>query len=178
MNDIFRPAHVMLDLETLGTRPGDTILSIGAVQFDEEGLGATFYRTISIQSSKDLGFKAQKSTIEWWDKQDPDVKAEAFGGVVGIENVLTEFNIWLPQEARVWGNGANFDNVLLAAAYRITKQEAPWKFWNDRCYRTFSAHFLTERVERTGKHHNALDDAKTQAERLIHMAKKHGITLK
>lgn len=40
---------VMVDLETLGTRPGCKILSIGAVEFgvgpdyNEDGLGAEFY---------------------------------------------------------------------------------------------------------------------------------------
>jgi hypothetical protein len=37
--------------------------------------------------------------------------------------------------------------------------------------------FLKDRIERIGTGHVALDDAKTQAVRLIHMAKKSKITL-
>lgn len=43
--------------------------------------------------------------------------------------------------------------------------ELPWKFWNDRCYRTVSAGF--PRRQQTGTHHNALDDAISQTKHLL-----------
>lgn len=165
--------HVMLDLETLGTRPGDIVLSIGAVKFDADaGLGEEFYLTIDAESCKAAGLRAQKSTLEWWAKQSPEAREAAFKGEFSLNVALTKFSMWMPplDDAVVWGNGANFDNALLAAAYRAMKMDTPWKFWNDRCYRTISAMFLRSRVERVGTHHNALDDAKTQALRLITMA--------
>lgn len=171
----------MLDLETLGTRPGDIILSIGAVKFDvEKGLGEEFYLTIDAESCKAVGQRAQKSTLEWWAKQSPEAREAAFKGEFSLNIALTKFSMWMPplDEAVVWGNGANFDNALLAAAYRAMKMDTPWKFWNDRCYRTISAMFLRTRVERVGTHHNALDDAKTQALRLITMAQDGKFELK
>jgi DNA polymerase III epsilon subunit-like protein len=173
--------HIMLDLETLGTRPGDTILSIGAVWFTPEGEEkSTFYCTINQESSKAAGLRAQKSTIEWWQKQSPEAREAAFKGELGLESALKQFSMWLPpgESNLIYGNGANFDNTLLAAAYRALKQEVPWKYWNDRCYRTISAMFQKSRVERTGTYHNALDDARTQAKRLTHMAQESGLTLK
>lgn len=173
--------HVMLDLETLGTRPGDIILSIGAVKFDvEKGLGEGFYLTIDAESCKAAGLRAQKSTLEWWAKQSPEAREAAFKGEFSLNVALTKFSMWMPplDDAVVWGNGANFDNALLAAAYRAMKMDTPWKFWNDRCYRTISAMFLRSRVERVGTHHNALDDAKTQALRLITMAQDSKFDLK
>ena len=172
--------HVMLDLETLGTRPGDIILSIGAVKFSAEGLGEEFYTTISAESSKEAGLRAQKSTLEWWDKQDAAAKEAAFKGENTLNIALTKFSMWMPpvDEAVVWGNGANFDNAMLAAAYRTLKMDVPWRFWNDRCFRTVSAMFMKSRVERVGTHHNALDDAKTQALRLIKMAEESKFALK
>ena len=167
-----------IDLETLGTRPGDTILSIGAVMFDREGIRDKFYRTISMENSKALGFKAQKSTIEWWGTQDVNIRNEAFSGSLKVEDVLNDFATWLPQETRLWGNGANFDNALLSAAYNLIKKEQPWKFYHDRCYRTIASLFLTEVVDRVGPHHHALHDAESQALRLIHIANKHNIVLK
>lgn len=169
----------MLDLETLGTRPGDVILSIGAVLFEPgQGITSELYMTISPQSSKEVGMKAQKSTIEWWGKQDEKTRAEAFKGELSIQSALKQFSMWLPPETLVYGNGANFDNVLLAAAYRAIGEPVPWPYWNDRCYRTLAAMFMKYKTERVGVAHHALDDAKTQAIRLMKMVEENGLVLK
>lgn len=168
-----------LDLETLGTRPGDTILSIGACLFDiDKGIYSEMHLTIDQESSKAAGLRAQKSTIEWWQKQSPESRAAAFKGELSLESALKNFQMWLPKDALVYGNGANFDNALLGAAYRAVKMEQPWKHWDDRCYRTLAAMFMKYRTERVGTYHNALDDAKTQALRLIAMAKESNFELK
>uniref|UniRef100_UPI001125A91F 3'-5' exonuclease n=1 Tax=Escherichia coli TaxID=562 RepID=UPI001125A91F len=39
-------------------------------------------------------------------------------------------------DVRVWGNGASFDNAILAAVYRKHAQNIPWRFRNDRDVRT------------------------------------------
>lgn len=49
---------------------------------------------------------------------------------------------------------------------RAAGLEQPWAFWNDRCYRTLKARSELK-IARTGTHHNALDDAKSQALHLI-----------
>lgn len=173
--------HCMIDLETLGTRPGDVILSIGACLFSPtENITSVFYVTIDPESSKAAGLRAQKSIIEWWQKQDPITMREAFKGELSLESALTQFRMWLPTEnVLMYGNGANFDNALLAAAYRTMKMDVPWKFWNDRCYRTLAAMFMKSRVEQVGNKHNALNDAKTQALRLIQIVKDNpGMELK
>lgn len=72
-------------------------------------------------------------------------------------------------EIRVWGNGAAFDNVILASAYRRVTAGTPWQYWNDRCYRTVKALHPDVPMQRTGDHHNALDDAISQAHQLIAM---------
>lgn len=170
----------MIDIETLGTRPGDIILSIGAVKFSvEEEIKGEFYVTIDAESCKAVGLRAQKSTLEWWSKQSDAAREAAFKGGTSLEVALIKLAVWMPplEEAVVWGNGANFDNALLAAAYRAIKHDVPWHFWNDRCYRTMAAMFLKDRIERVGTGHVALDDAKTQAMRLIHMAKKSKFAL-
>ena len=173
--------HIMLDLETLGTRPGDAILSIGAVKFaPEQGIIERFHTSIKADSCKALGLRAQKSTLEWWNKQSEEARAAAFAGELSIENALIKFSTWLPpkDETVIWGNGANFDNALLAAAYRAADMDVAWHFWNDRCYRTVSAMFMKTKVERVGTGHNALDDAETQALRLLKMQEESGFALK
>jgi len=173
--------YCMIDLETLGTRPGDAILSIGACLFEPSKgeITSTFYVTINQNDSREQGFKAQKSTMEWWQKQVPEAQAAAFKGELSVQSALTQFKMWLPSEiCLVYGNGANFDNALLSAAYRQMKMDQPWPYWYDRCYRTLASMFLTNRVERVGTYHNALDDAKTQALRLMDMVKTHNLVLK
>lgn len=175
--------HIMLDVESLGTRPGDIILSIGAVWFTPGGEEKSkFYCTINKDSSREAGLRAQKSTLEWWGKQAPEAQAAAFKGEFSLESTLTQFKMWLPpgENTLIYGNGANFDNALLAAAYRAMKMDVPWKYWNDRCYRTLASMFMNQRtkVERSGVYHNALDDARTQMQRLCLMVKEHGLVLK
>jgi hypothetical protein len=173
--------NVMIDIETLGTRPGDTILSIGAVKFTaEEGITEEFYVTIDPETSKAAGLRAQKSTLEWWEKQSPEARAAAFKGEVSLNVALTKLTMWMPplDSVLVWGNGANFDNTLVAAAYRAMKMDVPWHYWNDRCYRTIANMFLKTRVERVGTGHHALDDAKTQTLRLLKMQEESKFVLK
>lgn len=167
--------HVMIDLETLGTRPGDTILSIGAVKFaqKDDPIIEKFYIAIDSESCKAAGFRAQKSTLEWWSKQSEEARTAAFSGTMSIEHALIKLTMWMPplDDAIVWGNGANFDNALLAAAYRTMKMDTPWHFWNDRCYRTIRSMFgAKEKKKNVGVAHNALDDATTQALDLVEIA--------
>lgn len=173
--------NVMIDLETLGTRPGDVILSIGAVKFTQEKeITEKFYITIDPESSKAAGLRAQKSTVEWWTKQSEDARAAAFKGEAALDTALLKLTMWMPpaDDVLVWGNGANFDNTLLAAAYRTLKMDVPWHFWNDRCYRTVRAMFSKDKKQNVGVAHNALDDATTQALHLIEMANQHNFQLK
>jgi exodeoxyribonuclease VIII len=83
---------------------------------------------------------------------------------------LQRFTLWLPNDCKLWGNGASFDNAILANAYAALKMEQPWAFWNDRCYRTIKAMHPKQKQQHLGTHHNALDDAISQAEHLIAIA--------
>ena len=58
--------NLMIDLETLGTKPNSAILSIGAVYFDKDGLGEEFYANVDLQDSIDSGFDIDASTVYWW----------------------------------------------------------------------------------------------------------------
>lgn len=170
--------NVMLDLETMGNGPNAAIVAIGAVAFDIETreLGATFYALIELESSVEYGGQVDAGTVMWWMKQSDVARAELCRSAEHIAVVLQRFNAWastLCDDAetnlRVWGNGAAFDNVILASAYRRMRMPAPWKHWNDRCYRTVKALHRHVKLERTGTHHHALDDAISQAQHLIAM---------
>lgn len=74
-----------------------------------------------------------------------------------------QFKAFVPDGALVWGNGADFDNPILATAYGALNQVQPWKPYNGHCYRTLKSLVKGPKIERTGTHHNAVDDARSQA---------------
>lgn len=176
-----RYEHCSVDLETLGTRPGSVIFSIGAVFFDPftNEPGPAFYQVIDVASSCVAGLRGDHDTIAWWEKQSGEAKVaydEAFGGQgEPLPKTLEAFATWLVSQSRlpdgadsvcVWGNGAAFDNALLAEAYRACGLAVPWKFWHDRCFRTLKALGKDLGVKEPrfgGVPHHALDDACHQA---------------
>jgi exodeoxyribonuclease VIII len=157
--------NVMVDLETLGNGSLAAIISIGAVEFDPETgeLGREFYMLVDAQSAVDLGLEIDASTVMWWMKQDVAAKAAFKDNGETIRAALEVFANWYPEDAPVWGNGATFDNVILANAYRLARIERPWNYWEDRCYRTLKTLYPEVEQENVGVAHNALDDAKYQA---------------
>ncbi len=167
---------IMLDLETMGNGPNAAIVAIGAVCFDieKEELGATFYETIDLQSSVAGGGIMDPSTVIWWLKQSEAARLDIIAGREPIESALELFASWIGKNldadrVNMWGNGAAFDNVILASAYRRHNMLQPWDFRNDRCYRTIKSLNPCHKMQRTGTHHNALDDAISQAKHLIDM---------
>ena len=155
--------NVMVDLETLGNGSNAVIIALGAVEFGDGELGRTFYMNIDPQSCVDAGLKMDASTVVWWMHQSDEARAAFKKPGAPLELVLGEFSSWYPPGAALWGNGATFDNVILANAYRAVGVKQPWDFWNDRCYRTLKSLYPHVKLERTGVAHNALDDAKSQA---------------
>lgn len=162
--------HVMIDLETLGTSPGCSILSIGATTF-----GCTtqqreqFYVKVSRESCISVGLKEDSNTLNWWMKQSSRVREEAFSGAVDISMALVQFKAYIvsldsPAGVTLWGNGADFDLPILAQAHRLLGWDLPWKFYHSRCYRTLKNLFshIDEPIF-MGDRHNALADAIHQA---------------
>jgi len=166
--------HVMLDLETMGNNPNAPIVAIGACRFDEGGVSDdTFYRTVSLASAVEAGAEMDADTVIWWMQQSADARGEIVAADGDALDVLCDFTQWLKSDGLdgLWGNGASFDNVILAQTYRRFGQPLPWPFWLDRCYRTMKS-FSEVKMVRDGTHHNALDDAVSQARHLIEIWKK------
>lgn len=171
--------HVMLDLETLGVSPGCTILSIGAAEFDRDGLKASFYGVISRASCRAAGLHEDPDTKAWWLRQSPEARetldeATDKNQSVSLGRVLFQFDFWLSQVAglddperkgvAIWGNGADFDQPILAEAYRRAGHELPWATYNSRCYRTLKNLRPNIMMVRKGTHHSARSDAQSQAD--------------
>ena len=158
--------NIMVDLETVGVRPTSGILSIGAIPFDLDGvMQDPFYRRIDLDDSIVLGFTMDDSTMKWWDSQDADTRNEAFNGSEGVRDAITDFAAYLRKYGSplIWGNGADFDNVLLNNHFLALNIEQPWQFYNNRCFRTLKALYPMITYVKPRIAHNALEDAKAQA---------------
>jgi hypothetical protein len=165
----------MIDVETLGTRPGSTILSIGAVPFHAGGyplFEEGFYFVVNRQSCAAAGLREDPRTVAWWEGQDEAaarVVHEASSGGAPIADALRELVRWFrahgPIEG-VWANGAAFDLPILDEAFiRCGYGGSPWSHKQQRCYRTLRALYPSIPAEPQPKlvAHNALDDAIFQA---------------
>ena len=176
-------SNVMLDLETMGNGSNAAIVAIGACAFDIEGgeIGPGYYNRVDLESAVRGGGVMDASTVRWWlGIDDSDARQEiAREGAMHLNVALTSFSQWLEAtthaDVAIWGNGANFDGVILRNAYGRAERPVPWKWWNERCYRTVKSLYPEIRIERLGTAHNALDDAVSQARHLItllHPAKR------
>jgi len=164
--------HVMIDLETGDTIETAKIVAIGAIVFNPDtGLrGEKFYSTVSIKSQPKR--TTSKSTLDWWKKQSAKVRTQLKGNE-DLEDVLTDFEWYLPENAIVWGNGASFDISILEHAYRQLGLDIPWKFYNIMDCRTIRRLYEAKRggLEQNfnGTQHHALDDAIYQADYISKM---------
>lgn len=160
-------SHIMLDLETLGKGSNSVIIAIGAVLFNPQG-GTThdFYCTIDPEDAVREGLQMDASTVMWWLQQSDTARSAFKNPGIPLKAALQSFREWYSYGAPVWGNGAAFDNVILANAYKAIGEKQPWDFSNDRCYRTVKGMYPQIKLNRVGTYHNALDDAKSQAEHL------------
>ena len=165
---------IMLDLETMGTRPNSAIIAIGAVRFDNEAILDRFHTVIDLESCLRAGLEVDGDTVNWWMKQSDAARAVFQTPGVELPQALTDFATWLltVRTTEVWGDGAGFDNVLLTNAYQKCNYLPPWPFYTDRCYRTVKAMNPDITSDgRIGVYHNSQDDTETQALHLIKILK-------
>ncbi len=162
--------HVMLDLETWGKAPGCAIRSVGAVFFDPRTgiLSHTFYANVDSRYDAEFGLARDPETEAWWQDQSAAAQvAFTTPEPKPIDEVCASFREWfcINHGRYVWGHGASFDPLIMEHAMKVCSVEVPWNFWDVRCCRTVLS--LGRRRPdryRTGTHHNALDDAKAQAQ--------------
>lgn len=165
--------HIMLDLETLATSSNAAIVSIGAVAFDVNEVTDEFYVNVSAIQGQKLGFDVDVNTMFWWMDQSKEAQdGWRTGEIYKVEQALHSFSRWindmsLRDKPCMWGNGSDFDCVVLGNAYARMKIGRPWSYSKNRCYRTMKNHCPLVKLERIGTHHNAVDDARSQAEHLI-----------
>lgn len=171
--------NVMIDQETVSTYSDAGILSIGAVKFNQDGIIDEFYRNIKFSDIKKYGLHVDKETLKWWKEQNPEALAALFKDAKPLEEVLQEFRVWYgPKSLTTWSKGASFDLPMLQYAHRRVAEEneidpvefnTPWLYYHGLCCRTVFEMFKELELEPKfeGTTHNALHDAKHQAQWMI-----------
>ena len=165
--------HLMIDLETMGKNPDAPIISIGAIFFDPQTgeMGPEFSKTIDLDTA---GGVIDRDVIKWWLKQSREAQSAIMTDEIPLDDALLQLREFIDENSgeffvQVWGNGANFDNVILRRSYERQGIPCPWRYCNDRDVRTIVE--LGKAIDfdaRTaipfeGERHNALDDARYQA---------------
>lgn len=165
--------HLMIDFETLGTKPDTAVVSLGAVIFDRSGISQEKLWLFNLTGQLDGKRRfASGDTITWWMNQGDKAKSvferAQLEGIL-LKNFADEFAAFCPKtlDVRVWGNGATFDIPIIEHILEQQGFKPPWKFWNQRCYRTLKACYGIEKSKFEGTKHDALDDARFQAKNLI-----------
>lgn len=178
--------HIMIDLETLGTRNSSVFLSIAAVCFDINSgeTGREFSAQISLDSALKAGLTVDAHTIEWWMSQQKETKDLMFKNTEDLNSVLIQFTRFMdecafkrpgnPEPLKFWGNSARFDLGILENGYLVTGLLCPWNFRYERCYRTIYAEFkdLVDKAIINSEVHNPLADCHYQIKRLVSIWKR------
>ncbi len=162
-------SDIMLDLESLGTRPDCAILTLGAVKFNPyvlDDFGETLYFRIDVDEQLALGREVQEDTLQWWMNQAEDVREEALGegDRISLESMYRQLNKFVVGVNNIWCQGPAFDIVILENIYRQKGWPTPWQFWQIRDSRTlFGVHGDPREKGKAGLH-NALEDCISQAQ--------------
>ncbi len=177
--------NVMIDLETLDTRPSTYVLSIGACVFGDDGVDTadTFYTSIT---GEQVGRTMSRSTVQWW-LTHPTVSDEARTvftdpSAVKLPDALRSFHTWLLRRAgtHVWANDPDFDcSILQHALNGVRGIEWPFGYNAGRSFRTVvedawgldhKDHWPARSPELI--HHNALHDAIYEAQVVVAARKR------
>ena len=179
--------HIMVDLETLGTNRDSIVLSIGLVAFDPttKEIGEKLYieLTDTIEDQQNQGRTMSAATFRWWLQQgaaarmvfsDPPQPGVKRPGIVAsaLTDIMYFFQRNGGDKIELWGNGADFDNVILASLFETYLYKVPWSFSRNRCFRTMKrlsgimGNLRIQTPPFAGVPHNALDDALQQVTHL------------
>ncbi|MEB6761717.1 3'-5' exoribonuclease [Escherichia coli] len=165
--------HLMIDLETMGKNPDAPINALAGKFFDPATgeMGPEFSKTIDLETA---GGVIDRDTIKWWLKQSREAQSAIPTDEIPLDDALLQLREFIDENSgeffvQVWGNGANFDNVILRRSYERQGIPCPWRYTNDRDVRTMVALGLVMDFDARsvitfeGERHNALHDARYQA---------------
>lgn len=187
--------HIIVDTETLGTKPNSVVLSIGATAFSlvpgnsndfQTYIKHGFYAKLSIKDQVvNFGRKIDENTVNWWKNQSVEAQevVRPSSDDMTMIDALNSLNAWIKtvqgykwKDSYVWCRGNYFDFPMLESMYDQADIKCGYNTWKIRDVRTY-VDILTG--DTWGKYepqngtprefiaHNALHDAAMDAYRMV-----------
>ena len=175
--------NMMIDLETLDTRPSAVIFQVGVLVF-KDVLGGDIRGNLILEKKifhLDIldqimaGRTVDQDTVLWWAEQNPDSWHRHPDEITKASDMFQEINeLYVKHEVRsLWANSPFFDCVLMRSLREDLDIE--WQFpsfRDDMDLRTLKKLFKMKgrKMETSGKQttHNALSDCEDQFHDAVH----------
>lgn len=178
---MFNERHVMLDIETLSKKQNAAVPSIGACIFSPyapvEDHPESYLAYLDLKEQSELRH-VDIDTVQWWLRQDKDAQNKTFSPgkqnilpvnvcLSGFQDFCTKNGEYKPKQIFIWGNGKEFDNLIMRSLFDHFNMEFPCPYYNDMDLRTLRKLQDVTGIQFPssfqGTKHSALDDAINQA---------------
>lgn len=172
---------IMIDIETLGVKPGCMILSIGATNGKDD-----FHVRLNLDDQFDYGLIIEPRTVLWWldqskEAQESLTKEQGYPIVEAFQHLARSFD-W--ENNRVWCNGASFDFPILKEAHAKVGMTLPWPYYNEMDFRTIKnlvpKDVFNDLRAKPLIAHDGLEDARAQwltLQNLLNWLENHHVNL-
>jgi oligoribonuclease (3'-5' exoribonuclease) len=162
--------HIMIDIETTGTRPDlNGILQIAAVPFDlvKREIGMNMFARAMWTPPRRYW---DEDTRRWWMNQNQEVFAKIQEDAQEPRLIMTEFAEWVKNEVGIldacfWAKPITFDFTFVSSYFHEFGIANPFHYRNARDVNTWieaktnaSPWDTWNKVETVGDKHNALHD--------------------
>ena len=164
-----RMMDIMIDIETLDTKPTAIITQIGAVRFDriQGTITDEFNMQCNVCLQVDEGRTASNATISFWEShgRPQDWWETTTRHSQSLQDVLRCLSQFIAQQPLgfIWANSPAFDLIILSNGMHDAKINIPWDYWKERDVRTMMG-IVVDGCKVNRKTHDALEDAIDQAQ--------------
>ena len=161
--------RVMIDIETLSTKPDAIIAEIGMVVSEPLKPDFPLFLTLNWQDQQEVGRAIDVNTLLWWtNTKRADTFLKMALGQQGRQPLFKSLDIlvhYLRGAEEVWANSPSFDLACLNSLLdQFSYQKISYKI--ERDFRTARALRPTVAYEHPVDAHNALADAQAQVAHL------------
>ena len=146
--------HLIIDIETLSTKPNAVVLSLGCVPFQfenkkpfEKYLEDGFYVKLDVKAQIEAGRKMQKETVDWWLSQSAEARLVTKPSEEDVDprDALEQFSRYVDSlrkfegfsdDSFVWSRGSNFDFPIIESLHDTFGLKPPYSTWSIRDLKT------------------------------------------
>lgn len=173
---------LMLDIETLGRRPGDGIVSIGASLFSPSNDPKVisdpknhFYRVLNTFDLSNNGFSTEPETLKWWKERDiwKTLSSQFMNSTATVKSVCEDLSKFIENQSnpdKIWSNSPSFDVEMTRHMFQKVGVPFPMSYQKEMDFRTLMELAYPNREKRPRRifeafdqQHHALGDAMEQA---------------